>query len=90
MENFIAENFFSIIATVAAFGITYILKTISNGLSELKTDYKKLLETKDAQKIETQKQLAEIRELIAGQYVRKDEFKVLMRAELMEIRNENK
>ena len=88
MEQFFSENFFSLVATIAAFGITYILKNISTGLQELRDDYRKLLESRDQTKLETQKELAAIRELIAGKYVTKDELPTLIAA--YEAKYENK
>lgn len=84
MDTFIAENFFSIIATIAAFGITYILKNINDGLKTLQQDYKMLLTNKDENKLETQKAIAEIRELIAGKYVSKAELPTLVHAVIKE------
>lgn len=78
MEQFFSENFFSLIATIAAFGITYILKNISTGLQELRDDYRQLVASRDQAKLETQKELAAIRELIAGQYVTKKELPMLI------------
>lgn len=82
MDTFFSENFFSIIATIAAFGITYILKNINDGLRTLQQDYKTLLTNKDENRLETQKAIAEIRELIAGKYVSKDELPTLVHAVL--------
>ena len=78
MEQFIAQNLFSIIATIAGVGITYILKNINSSLQELRNDYKLLLSNKDQTRMELQKELAAIRELIAGQYVTKKELPTLI------------
>lgn len=78
MQEFFSQNLFSIIATVAAFGITFILKNISSSLQELREDYKALISTRDQTKLEMQKELTQIRELIAGQYVTKSELPLLI------------
>ena len=82
IQEFVLTNFFSIICTIAAFGITYILKNISTAIKELQEEYKRLAENRHEMRNDLQRDISEIKELIAGQYVRKSELPNLVKAEL--------
>lgn len=82
LEEFFITNFFNIICCIAAFGATYILRNISTSIKELREEYKDLAEARHEIKYALQRDISEIKELVAGNYVHKDELPALIRAEL--------
>lgn len=86
MDEFLIQNFFGIICCVAAFGITYILRTISNSITELQKDYKALIANNNENRQKMQENIHSIQVLIAGEYVKRSEISQLVSMELRKVK----
>lgn len=79
MEEFILDKLMTIILGIASFGAIYILNNIKDSIQELKDDYRKLLISKENDKFALSKNIEEIRGILLGEYVKKEDFDKLFR-----------
>lgn len=83
MQEFLIQNFFGIICCIAAFGISYILKNINTNISELQKEYKQLVSSREETRIKFMQDITAIKELIAGEYVRRKDVQLLIENEIL-------